>query len=229
MDVVEAIRQRKSVRGFKPDTVPEETLREIMEVALRAPSWANTQPWEFAIVRGEMLEDIRQTFVEKTQATEPTNPDLAAPAGFPEPFDGRRRAVGRKLFEVMDIGREDREKRMWWGLQGLRLFEAPAVIYIYTERVFYSQEGGLNVWPVFDCGLVAQNIMLLAVEYGLGTIPAIQAVMYPDVLRNVLGIPDSKLIVLGIAIGYPDPESPTSEFYSEREPLDSVTEWYGFG
>ena len=228
MDVVEAIRQRKSIRGFKSDTVPEETLREIMEVALRAPSWANTQPWEFAIVRGEKLEEIRQAFVEKAQATEPTNPDLAAPAGFPEPFDNRRRVVGRKLFEIMGIGREDREKRAWWGLQGLRLFEAPVVIYIYTERDFYSQEGGLNVWPVFDCGLVAENIMLLAVEYGLGTIPAIQAVMYPDVLRNVLGIPNSKLIVLGIAIGYPDPESLTNRFNSEREPLDSVTEWYGF-
>jgi len=229
MDMVEVIRQRKSIRGFKPDTVPEETLREIMEVALRAPSWANTQPWEFAIVRGAKLEEIRQSFVEKAQATEPTNPDVAAPTGFPEPFDSRRRTVGRKLFEIMDIGREDREKRAWWGLQGLKLFEAPTVIYIYTERAFYSQEGGLNVWPVFDCGLVAQNIMLLAVEFGLGTIPAIQAVMYPDVLRNVLGIPDTKLIVLGIAIGYPDPESPTGRFNSEREPLDTVSRWYGFG
>ena len=228
MDVVEAVRQRKSVRGFKTDAVPEETLREIMEVALRAPSWANTQPWEFAIVRGEKLEQIRQAFMEKAQAGEATKPDMAAPAGFPDPFDGRRRVVGRKLFEIMGIGREDREKRAWWGQQGLRLFDAPAAIYILTERAFYSQEEGLNVWPLFDCGLVAQNIMLLAVKHGLGTIPAIQAVMYPDVLRSVLGIPDSRLLVLGIAVGYPDPNAPVNEFTSEREPLDSVTTWHGF-
>ena len=229
MDMVEAIRQRRSVRGYKPDAVPEDVLREIIEIAQRAPSWGNTQPWEFAIVRGEKLETIRKTFVEKVQAAEPTNPDLAAPKTFPEPFDGRRRIVGRKVFEIMGIEREDREKRTWWGLQGLRLFDAPAVIYILTDRAFYSQEEGLNVWPVFDCGLVAENIMLLAVNYGLGTIPAIQAVMYPDTIREVLGIPESKLIVLGIAVGYPDPQSPINRFYSEREPLEAVTRWYGFG
>jgi len=228
MDIVEAIRQRRSVRGYKQEDVPEDILREIIETAQRAPSWANTQPWEFAIVRGEKLEAIRGAFVEKTREAEPTNPDLAAPKGFPEPFDGRRRSVGRKLFEIMGIEREDREKRIWWGLQGLRLFDAPVVIYIYTDRSFYSQEEGLNVWPVFDCGLVAENIMLLAVEQGLGTIPAIQAVMYPDVIREILGIPESKLIVLGIAIGYPEQQSTVNQFYSEREPLDAVTRWYGF-
>ena len=70
--------------------------------------------------------------------------------------------------------------------------------------------------------------MLLAGQYGLGTIPQIQAVDYPDILRKVLGIPDSKLIVLGIAIGYPDWEDPVNQFRSEREPLDNITTWYGF-
>ena len=110
----------------------------------------------------------------------------------------------------------------------MRLFEAPAVIYILSERAFYAQEEGLNVWPVFDCGLVAQNIMLLAVRHGLGTLPAIQAVMYPAVLRSVLEIPDSKLLVLGIAVGYPDPEAPVNQFNSERDPLDQVARWHGF-
>jgi nitroreductase len=86
----------------------------------------------------------------------------------------------------------------------------------------------LNIWPVFDCGLVAENIMLLATRYGLGTIAQIQAVVYPDVLRKVLGIPDSKVIVLGIAVGYPDWDDPVNQFRSEREPLDNVSTWYGF-
>jgi len=143
MDVVEAIRQRRSVRGYKPEAVPENILREIIETAQRAPSWANTQPWEFAIVRGEKLEAIRGAFVEKIKTAEPTNPDLSAPKGFPEPFDGRRRTVGRKLFEIMGIEREDREKRTWWGLQGLKLFDAPAVIYIFTDQ--YHAPGS-KVW-----------------------------------------------------------------------------------
>jgi len=225
MDIVEAINQRKSIRAFESDPVPKEILKEIMELALRAPSYDNTQPWEFAIVTGKKLEEIRQAFVEKA---EEANPDIALIREFPQPYDTRRRTLGRKVLELKGIKREDKEKRMWWLLQGLRLFEAPCVIYIHIDRSFYRQGDKLNIWPVFDCGLVAENIMLLATRYGLGTIPQIQAVVYPDVLRKVLGIPDSKLIVLGIAVGYPDWDDPVNQLRSEREPLDNVSTWYGF-
>jgi nitroreductase len=228
MDIVEAIDKRKSIRGFKSDPVPQETLKEIMELALRAPSWANTQPWEFAIVTGKKLEEIRQAFVEKAAAAEEDNPDIPRPREFPQLYDTRRRVLGRKVLELKGISREDKEKRRWWLLQGLRLFGAPCVIYIYIERSFYQQGAGLNIWPVFDCGLVAENIMLLATQYGLGTIAQIQAVAYPDVLRKVLGIPDSKIIVLGIAVGHPDWEDPVNQLRSEREPLDNVSTWHGF-
>jgi len=225
MDIVEAIQQRKSTRAFKSDPVPQKILKEIMELALRAPSYDNTQPWEFAIVTGKKLEEIRQAFVKK--AEEP-NPDIPLTREFPQPYDTRRRVLGRKVLELKGISREDKERRWWWLLQGLRLFEAPCVIYIYIGRSFYLQGDGLNIWPVFDCGLVAENIMLLATRYGLGTIPQIQAVTYPDVLRKVLGIPDSKLIVLGISVGYPDRDDPVNQLRSEREPLDNVSTWYGF-
>jgi nitroreductase len=226
MDIVEAIQQRKSIRAFKSDPVPKEILKEIMELALRAPSWGNTQPWEFAIVGGKKLEEIRQAFVEK--AGEEHNPEIPHPRKFPEPYDTRRRVLGRKVLELKGIRREDKEKRKWWLLQGLRLFEAPCVIYIYIDRSFYQQSDGLNIWPVFDCALVAENIMLLATNYGLGTIAQIQTVVYPDVLREALGIPDSKLIVLGISVGYPDWDDPVNQLRSEREPLDDVSTWYGF-
>ena len=228
MDIVEAIDQRKSIRAFKSDPVPKGILKGIMELALRAPSWANTQPWEFAIVTGKNLEEIRQAFVEKAAKAVEDNPDIARPREFPQPYDTRRRTVGRKVLELKGISRDDKEKRKWWLLQGLRLFDAPCVIYIYIDRSFYQQGGAFNIWPVFDCGLVAENIMLLATEYGLGTIAQIQAVVYPDVLRKVLEIPDSKLIVLGIAVGYPDWGDPVNQLRSERDPLANVSTWYGF-
>jgi nitroreductase len=128
--------------------------------------------------------------------------------------------VGRKVLELKGISREDKEKRIWWILQGLRLFGAPCVIYIYIGRSFYQQGDRLNSWPLFDCGLVAENIMLLATKYGLGTVPQIQAVLYPDVLRKVLGIADSKLIVLGISIGYPDWDDPVNQRQSARGSLE---------
>ncbi len=226
MDIVEAINKRKSIRAFKPDPVPRLILKEIMELALRAPSWANTQPWEFTIVAGSKLEEIRQIFIEKIE--EEPAPDITRPRGFPEPYDSRIRALARTELEIKGIQREDREGRGWWRLEGLRHYGAPSVIYICIDRSFYFQGKDINVWPVFDCGLVAENIMLLATKYGLGTVAQAQAVIYPEVLRKVLGIPDSKLIVLGIAIGYPDWDDPINQFQSEREPLDNVAKWYGF-
>lgn len=133
-----------------------------------------------------------------------------------------------KVFELKRIAREDKERRKWWLLQGLRLFEAPCVIYVLIDRSLYLQGDGPNVWPVFDCGLVSENIMLLAPRYGLGTIAQIQAVAYPDTLRKTLRIPDSKLIMLGIAIGYPDWDDAINQLCSERDPLDSISTWHGF-
>jgi len=228
MDVVEAINQRKSIRAFKSAPVPKEILREIMELAQRAPSWGNTQPWEFAIATGKKLEEIRQGFVEKATTAAADNPDIPRPRGFSQPYDTRYRALGRKVLELKGISREDREKRMRWILQGLRSFEAPCVIYIYIDRTLYQQGDMLNIWPLFDCGLVAENIMLLATAQGLGTVAQIQTVLYPDVLRKVLGIAASKLIVLGIAVGYPDWSDPVNQLRSEREPLDNVSTWHGF-
>jgi nitroreductase len=227
MDIVEVINQRKSIRAFKSDPVPKAILKEIMELALRAPSYDDTQPWEFAIATGTKLKEIRQAYVEKAAAEEP-NPDIPLVPGFPEPYDTRRRVLGRKIFELKGIPREDREKRLWWRLRGLRSFEAPCLIYVYIDRSFYLEGGKLNIWPVFDCGLVVENIMLLATGYELGTVAQIQAVLYPDVLRKVLGIPDSKLMVVGIAVGYPDWNDPVNRLGSEREPLDNVSTWHGF-
>jgi len=223
MDISEAINQRKSIRAFKPDPVPQEVLAEIIELALRAPSWGNTQPWEFAVVSGRELEEIRKAFAEKEEVA---TLDIARPQQYP--YETRSRALGTKLFELKGIRREDKERRRWWELQGLMHFGAPSVIYIYIDRSIYFQANGLNVWPIFDCGLVTENIILLAVRHGLGTIIQAQAVFFPDVLRKVLGIPDSKLIVIGIAIGYPNWDDPVNQFCTEREPLSNIVRWYGF-
>lgn len=226
MDIVEAISKRKSIRAFKSDPVPVDTLRQLMKLALRAPSWGNTQPWEFVIVSGKELEEIRSGFVENAGDT--LNPDIDRPQQYPESYAARYRAMAAKFLEVRGIQREDRIGRGWWRLQGLKHFGAPVVIYICIDRSFYFQDNGINAWPIFDCGLVVENIMLLALKYGLGTIPQAQSVVYPRILRKVLNLPDSKLIVLGIAIGYPNWDDSINQFQSKRESLDRVIQWYGF-
>jgi len=223
VDFAEAIKQRKSIRAFKSEAVPGHVLREILELALRAPSWANTQPWELAVVSGEKLQAIKEATIGQQGVK--ARPDFPGPEEFPEPFKSRFTGLALGLSEA---ARGENNEGAPWYLQGPLLYGAPAVIYVYVERALCYQSSGFNVWPIFDCGLLCENIMLLALKYGLGTIAQAQAVHYPDVLREILDLPESKLVLLGIAIGYPDRDNPINHFSSERESLDDVTRWYGF-
>jgi nitroreductase len=220
MEISEAINERKSIRAFKPDPVPQDTLRKILEESLRAPSWANTQPWEFAVATGRPLEEIRKRFLEKS-STSPS-PDVPRPPEFPERYAARIRVLDKQNRLVTPKDWESRR------VQNFRHFGAPAVIYLLTRREFYYQTKGLNVWALYDCGAVVQNLLLLAAKDGLGTIVQAQAAAYPDVLRKELAIPESRIVLLGIAIGYPDWDNPINQFRTEREPLDSITTWHGF-
>jgi len=220
MDISEAINRRQSIRAFKSDPVPRDILKQILEESLRAPSWANTQPWEFAVATGKPLEEIRAGFLEKRMTS--ASPDVARPPEFPERYAARIRVLDKQNRLVT---KKDWESRQ---VQNFKHFGAPAVIYLLTRREFYYQTKGLNVWALYDCGAVVQNILLLATRYGLGTIVQAQAAAYPDLLRHALEIDESKIILLGIAIGYPDWEHPINQFRTEREPLDSITTWHGF-
>ena len=225
MDVLDAINKRHSVRAFKPDPVPQDILRKIIEGALRAPSASNSQPWEFSIVSGAKLEEIKQAYIDNS--TQMPNLDVPIPFQYPEPWISRRAAVMAGVLEKMGVEREDKQKRMEWGQFGFRLWGAPSCIYIMIDSAFHHADNGTNMWNLFDCGLIAQNIMLLATAQGLGSIPAIIPVLYPDIQRRVLGLPASKLMVLGIPVGYTDDTNPANKFRSSREPLDNVARFYG--
>jgi nitroreductase len=220
MDVIEATGKRKSVRAFRADAVPLDILREILGQAITAPSWGNTQPWEFAIVTGRQLQEIQEGFLERGEQ-EPA-PDIARPYEFPEPYMSRIMALP---FRSRTQTKENMDLRR---IQNYKHYGAPAVIYLLIGRPFFYQPKGINAWSLYDCGAVVQNIMLLATHYGLGTIAQAQAVVHPDIIRKVLGIPQTKLIALGIAIGYPDWDDPLNRSRTEREPLGNVAKWYGF-
>lgn len=230
MDIVEAINKRQSIRGFKPDPVPQATIREIMELSLRAPSWGNTQPWDFYIVAGKPLEEIKNGFTER--AGQPANPDVGRPQEFPEPYGSRRRPPGSAPPPAPPAGAQSPSAAPGQAPprppMNPRFYEAPCLIYLCTGRSFYYQSKVINAFAIYDLGLISENIMLLAPNYGLGTIALAQAVTHPEVVRKVLNIPESLLIVLGIAIGYPDWDNPRNKTRSAREPLDKVAKWVGF-
>jgi nitroreductase len=221
MDVIEAIRTRKSIRGYKPDPVPKEILKEILEVAVRSPSAMNTQPWEITVVTGEVLDSIRKGIIEMLTSGNLPNPDIQM-----ESYQGiyRQRQVDLavQLFQLMGIAREDREKRDAWMQRGLRFFDAPAAIILSIDKSL-----GLSR-PLSDIGAIAQTICLAAMNYGLGTCINGQGIMCPEVVRRFTGIPESKLMILCIAIGYPDWDFPANKLETKREPTENNTAWPGF-
>jgi nitroreductase len=224
MDVLEAINQRRSIRGFKPDPVPADILRKIAEGALHSPSASNSQPWELAVVTGSKLEEIKAAYV--ASATKLPVLDLPISMKYPEPYASRRSAVMAGILEKLGVSREDKQSRAQFGLHGMRLWGAPAIFYVMIDRSFYQSGDSTNIWPVFDSGLITQTILLLATSYGLGSIPAIQPVLYCDILRKLLSLPDSKIMVIGIPVGYPDPDFGANKFRSSREPLEKVVRFY---
>ncbi len=221
MDIVEAIRTRKSIRGFRPDPVPKEILRDILDIATRAPSAMNTQPWEITVIAGEVLENIKRGNIEMLESGTLPNPNVSV-----QPFEGvyRQRQVDLaiQIFQLMDIAREDKAKRAEWMKRGFRFFDAPAAFILSVDRSLKSW------WELFDFGAISQTICLAALNHGLGTCIEDQGVMYPEVIRKYAGIPESKRIIICIPIGYPDWDFPANRLESKREPVEAITTWRGF-
>jgi nitroreductase len=207
---------------FRSDPVPLDLLKKIMQQALRAPSWANTQPWEFAAAAaGKPLKAIEEAFVKRGIQTPQS--EVNRPYEFPELYMSRIQAL-----HVEEESKQPQQDRKAKSFNNFRHYGAPACIYLLLGKNFYYQTKGINSWSLYDCGSVVQNIMLLATNYGLGTIAQAQAVIYPDIIRQELNIPEDKLIALGIAIGYPDMDNPVNKWQRSREPLEKVAKFVGF-
>lgn len=224
MELIEAIKSRKSIRGYKPTPVPKEILAEILEIATRAPSSLNTQPWEFTVLGGTVLHDLKDALEQQFQMGAEPHPDFRPESLMPLTGTYRRRQVelAVELYRLLGISREDKEKRDQWMLKQLRAFDAPNVIIVSLDEAISN-----SPIAMFNLGAITQNIALLAVNFGLGT--CIQAVLvyYPDIVRRIAGIPQTKKLATGIAIGYPDSDFPANKLESTREPLANIVTWRG--
>jgi nitroreductase len=223
MDIIDAIQSRKSIRGFKSVPVERSIIRDILDIAVRAPSAMNTQPWEFYVITGDVLNSMRKKLVEKLNAGSPMKPDHLV-VGWPQESIYRNRQVelAKEIFKLMNIAREDKAKRAWWLERGFRFFDAPVAVIVMTDKAL-SEYG-----PLFDIGAVTQTLCLAALKFGLGTCIEDQGVLYPEVVRELAGIPESKRIMIAVAMGYPDWSFPVNNLVSPREPADKITTWVGF-
>ena len=213
MNAIEALYARHSTRAFLADPVEKDKLLAISEAAVRAPSWANSQPWEVFVATGATLAGIKKAYLEKYEAKEAPAPETPMPAAWPQASKDRRRLLDEGLKRVCG------EAAKQFGALNQSMFNAPAVAFVCMDK-------SLSEWSLYDIGAYAQSLMLAALEQGLGAIPAITLVLYPDVLRRELRIPDNLKVTIGIAIGYIDKRHGINAFVSDRVPFDETTHFF---
>jgi len=216
MELNETIERRRSIRAFLPDPVPREKIQKIVETARWAPSWGNTQPWEIVIADGEKAGQLARALeAEGKKGTNP-RPDIVMPMQFPEIHKTRYVSLGKALFTSMGIQRGDRKARTQHYLNMYLFFGAPTVVYFVID-------GRLNEpYACLDIGSIGTTFCYLAYQEGLGTIYLAASMHFPDIVKDILDIPEDKKVVIGIAVGTPHPDVPASLFRSEREPVENL-------
>lgn len=215
--LADALRSRRSVRGFLDKPVREETLKAIFELAQLAPSNCNIQPWKVFVASGEVRDELRRRMVEKVTAGVPMEPDFEPNAGkFSGVYRQRQVDCAVELYNNMGIARDDKPGRMRAQLRNFELFDAPHVVFIGMEREF-----GPTV--ALDVGMYIQSLMLAMTAYGVGSCAQGSMRYFPNDVREIFGEPASTAILVGISFGYEDPDVAANRTRVGRAPLaDSV-------
>lgn len=222
MGAIETIQARQSIRGYKTDPVPQKAIEEILKIASRAPSVYNTQPWEVIVVTGKLLDQIKQANIEKDIAGAESKPDISR-QNYEGIYKERRVDTAKKVFALMNIPREDTVKRAWWQQQGSRYFDAPVALIVTIDKAVNSE------LSLLDVGGFLTTVCLAAWDRGIATCIELRGAGYPEVLRQYCKIPDSKRIIIAIAMGYPNWDFPANKLKTPRVPMEDFTTWLGFG
>jgi len=214
---------RRSIRGFTPEPVPKALIREVLELAMRAPSSLNTQPWNFYVVAGEPLDRIRAGNTERNLAGVPDSREFRSHGAYDGAHRERQIEIAKQLFAAMGIAREDKAARQEWVLRGFRQFDAPVSIVVTYDRAIH----GGDIGP-FDCGAVTNALVNAAWSRGLGCVINSQGIMQSPVVREHAGIPDDQVIMICVALGWPSDDFPANAVVSRRKSVDEAAVFVGF-
>jgi len=215
MLVSEAVAARRSVRQFTDQPVPNDTLRDLLERAARAPSGGNLQPWRIYVVNDDSMSRFR-TFIRDRPADRPEY-DVYPPKLW-EPYRTNRFALGEQMYAVLGIAREDKAGRLAQFGKNQDFFGAPAALFCFIDR-------GMGPPQWSDLGMFLQTFMLLAQEAGVDTCPQEFWSAHHAGVRKFVGAPEEEMLFCGVAIGHADPDAPVNTLASERMPL---SEWATF-
>ena len=223
MQFDEVVQGRRSIRGFKKMPVPKALIKEVIGLAIRAPSSLNTQPWNFYVVTGEPLDRIRKGNTERNLSGVPASREIRSHGGYEGVHRERQIEIAKQLFAAMGIARHDQAARQDWVLRGFRQFDAPVSVVVTYDR---SIHGG-DIAP-FDCGGVTNALVNAAWSRGLGCVINSQGIMQSPVVRDHARIPDDQVIMICIAMGFPDDSFPANAVVSKRKSVDEAAVFIGF-
>ena len=221
-----AMTSRMSARAFTQQPVPRALMEEILQVASRAPSGTNTQPWKVYVLQGPS----RDSLVEKVCAAHEAmshNPELAKnyqeqydyyPAKWVSPFIDRRRENGWGLYGLLGIGKGDKEKMHLQHQRNFKFFDAPVGLMFTVDPV-------MGRGSMFDYGMFVQNIMLAARARGLHTCPQAAWNHFHSIILPHIGAGEGEMLVCGMALGYADESDKVNTFVTPRVPVSEFTHW----
>ncbi|MCW8875070.1 MAG: nitroreductase [Gammaproteobacteria bacterium] len=220
MNVAEALQTRKSVRAFLDRDVEEDRIKTILDAARHAPSGANTQPWQVAVVSGKTKLELQTKIESSFRKGDKGRADYTYyPENWVEPYKSRRKACGLQLYSTLNIAREDKSRQLEQWTANYRAFDAPVMLLFFMD-------GHMQTGSFIDYGMFLQSIMLLAVEQGLATCPQAALADYSALIKTVLGYPPDHILLCGMSLGYEDKAALVNSYRTPREEADSFTRYF---
>ena len=212
------VRDRRSVRGFRPDLIPEETLQSIFETARWAPSGTNIQPWRIYVASGEACDRLRAEFLKRFDAGEKANTDHPGDGKVAGVWRDRKRACAKVLYDAMSIEWEDRPGRAAAARRNFEFFDAPHVAFIAMDEVFGMQSAA-------DVGMFSQTLMLAMTAHGVSSCAQGTLRNYPDLVREIFAMEPETKILFGVSFGYEAEGVPANEARTERATIHEFAQF----
>src|SRR5210317_154325 len=216
MNVTDAVLSRSSIRSFLNNPVSDELLRDLLEKSSRAASGGNLQPWKIFVINNSAMKNFLEF---QKNWTDPETPAYDIyPSKLKEPYRTSRYELGEQMYELLGIGREDKDARLAQVMENFRFFGAPCAFFCFVDR-----QMGPPQWS--DLGMFLQTFMLLAKEAGLDTCAQEAWSMKHDSVSKFVKADDTDILFCGMSIGYRDDTALINSLKSERRPLK---EWAKF-
>lgn len=211
-----AITTRRSIRAFLPDPVARDDIEAILQVAARAPSGTNTQPWNVYVLQGDaktaLSDAILAVHTDPVLNAQHTEEYPYYPREWKSPFIDRRRKVGWDLYALLGLTRENKAGMAAQHARNFRFFDAPVGLIFTIDRIM--EQGS---W--LDYGMFLQSVMVAARGRGLDTCPQAAFTQYHRIIAEQLSLPADDMVVCGMALGWADPGKIENTLVTEREPV----------